>query len=236
MKEKVGLRIYKDFPRPPRSLVEKFRGIPSSNIGDCLQRLSCMRHEIQPFNSHPLLGTAFTVKAAAGDNLVLQVALDLAKPGDIIVVDGEGCKDRSLMGEMMLNYAIHRGIAGFVIDGAVRDADALRRSSIPFYAAAVTPQGPFKNGPAEINVPIACGGQVVFPGDILVGDEDGIVVIRPEYAEELAEEASVKHEKEVAELAKRDMQTDCAEMIAKHKRTYEPAYERVGLQYFDFVK
>ena len=236
MKQKVGLRIYKDFKRPPRELVQKFEGIPSSNIGDMLQRLSCMRHEICPFNDHPLLGVAFTVKAAAGDNLILQKALDLAKPGDIIVVDGEGCRDRSLMGEMMLDYAVRRGIGGFVIDGAVRDANALKNSPIPFYAVAVTPQGPYKNGPGEINVPIACGGQVVFPGDILEGDEDGIVVIRPEYAGELVELVRKKHDGEEQELAERNQDGyPVEEMVAKHRAVYDPVLEQKGVQYLDFA-
>lgn len=236
MKQKIGLRIYKDFKRPDRELVQQFAGIPSSNIGDMLQRLSCMRHEIAPFNDHPLLGVAFTVKAAAGDNLILQKALDLARPGDIIVVDGEGCKDRSLMGEMMMDYAAKRGIGGFVIDGAVRDANALKNGPIPFYASAVTPQGPYKNGPGEINVPIACGGQVVFPGDILVGDEDGIVVIRPEYAKELVELVHKKHAGEERELADRaGGNVSMEEMVAKHEAVYDPILEQKGVQYLDFA-
>ena len=236
MESKIGFRIYKDFKRPSEELVHKFNGIPSSNIGDILLRLSCMRHEIKPFNDLPLLGIAFTVKAPAGDNLVLQKALDLAKPGDIIVVDGEGCKDRSLMGEMMVDYAVRRGIKGFVIDGAVRDANALKNAKIPFYASAVTPQGPYKNGPGEINVPIACGGQVVFPGDILVGDEDGIVVIRPQYAEELAELAIRKHDGEITELASRTKGNSIDEMIAAHIGMYDPILEKKGVQYLEFAE
>lgn len=217
MKKQIGFRIFQDFPRPDPALVEKFRGIPSSNIGDILNRLSCMRPNIVPFNDKPLLGVAFTVKAPAGDNLMLHQALDLARPGDIIVVDGEGEGTRALMGELMLDYAAKRGIGGFVIDGMVRDGNALRNSPIPIYAIGLTPQGPYKAGPGEINVPIACGGQVVFPGDILVGDEDGIVVIHQEFAEELAEEAISKHEKEVRELAARAAAPDNEEMVARHK-------------------
>lgn len=233
MRQKIGFRIYKDFERPPVELVERFRGIPSSNIGDILNRLSCMRHEICPFNDNELLGVAFTVKAPAGDNLVLHKALDLAKPGDIIVVDGEGCEDRSLIGEMMFTYAEKRGIRGFVIDGAIRDVDAARRSSMAIYARAVTPQGPYKFGPGEINVPVACGGQVVFPGDILVGDADGIVVIRPEYAGELADEAAVKHEKEVQELARREAEATADEMVKRHQQKYDIVLETLGVQFCD---
>lgn len=113
----------------------------------------------------------------------------LAEPGDIIVVDTGGCMSRSVCGEMMINQAIGRGVAGFVVDGCVRDIDCLDEIKFPVYTKGVTPQGPWKNGPGEINVPIACGGQVVFPGDILVGDGDGIVVIRPEDAEEVLGQA-----------------------------------------------
>lgn len=233
MKEKIGFRIYKDFKRPDRTLVERFSGIPSSNIGDIMNRLYCMRHEISPFNSNPLLGTAFTVKAPAGDNLVLHRALDLAKPGDIVVVDGEGCENRSLIGEMMFTYAEKRGIKGFVIDGAIRDVDAARRSSMAIYARAVTPQGPYKFGPGEINVPVSCGGQVVFPGDILVGDEDGIVVIRPEIAAELAEEAVVKHEKEQKELERRAAEISNERMEQRHHDKFDRVLEELGVRYYD---
>lgn len=187
MLSSIGFRIIKDIKRPEKDLVEAFAGIPSSNIGDNLNRLYCMRGYMQPYNQKSLLGTAVTVKAPMGDNLMIHMALDLAQPGDIIVVDGEGAQDRALIGEMMISYAQSRNIAGFVIDGAIRDIDAIRAAGIPVYAKGVTPQGPFKNGPGEINVPISCGGQVVFPGDILIGDQDGIVVVRPEFAAELAE-------------------------------------------------
>lgn len=236
MKQKIGFRIYQDFKRPDSALVEKFRGIPSSNIGDILNRLSCMRPNIIPFNDKPLLGVAFTVKLPAGDNLMLHRALDLAKPGDIIVVDGEGEGTRSLMGEMMLDYAVKRGIGGFVIDGMVRDGNALRNGPIPFYAIGLTPQGPYKNGPGEINVPIACGGQVVFPGDILVGDEDGIVVIHPEFAEELAEEAIAKHDKELKELAARASADSNEEMEARHHAKWDELATKKGAQLLDFAE
>lgn len=201
MKLNVGYRIYPDFDRPAPELVELFRDIPSSNIGDNTNRLNCMYQGIRPFNHLPLLGTAFTVKAPMGDNLIIHRAMDLAKPGDIIVVDGQGSLERSLAGEIMITYAAGRGIAGFIFDGAIRDVDGIREAAIPVYAKGVTPQGPYKHGPGEINVPICCGGQVVFPGDILVGDEDGVVVIRPEYAEELAAISRKKFDDETQKLA-----------------------------------
>ena len=236
MKQNIGFRIFKDFKRPDPEVIQKFAGIPSSNIGDCLNRLYNMRSNLVPFNDKPLLGPAFTVKAPCGDNLVTQKALDLAKPGDIIVIDAEGCRDRSIFGEMMVNYAVMRGIGGFIVDGAVRDADALQRLPIPVYAISVTPQGPYKHGPGEINVPIACGGQVVCPGDILVGDMDGIVVIKPEWVDELLPEAVKKHESEEATLRKRAAadEKEKAEMVRKHIEKWAGVLDKAGAQYYDF--
>ena len=198
----VGNRIYTKIERPDKELMEKFRGIPSSNIGDMMNRLYCMNGSIKAYSKEWLLGSAFTVKVPEGDNVFLHLAMELAQPGDIIVVDGAGCTTRSLMGEMMFTYSRAKGIGGYVIDGAIRDADSLEHLKLPVYAKAVTPQGPRKNGPGEINVPVCCGGQVVMPGDILVGDGDGICVIRRDEAETVWEVAREKMEKEKKTLEK----------------------------------
>ena len=185
----IGFRAYKEFERPAPELVEAFRGIPSSNIGDCTQRMNCMFDGIRPFNDLPLVGTAFTVRVPSGDNLVAQAALDYACPGDIIVIDAAGNTDRGMVGGMMLAYAEMRGLGGFVVNGAVRDLEDIQNGSLPVYGKAVSPLGPYRQGPGEMNVPVVCGGQVVMPGDILVGDRDGIVVIPRQEAAELLEAA-----------------------------------------------
>jgi RraA family protein len=194
----VGFRIYKKINRPDRALVEEFKGIPVSNIGDEINRLGCMDARINPYNASPMLGTAFTVKARTGDNLMLHYAIDAAQPGDVIVVQGEGDLAHALIGELMMTWAERRKIAGMVIDGAIRDVDTIRKMSMPVYAAGVQPKGPYKLGPGEINVPVSCGGIVVFPGDIVVGDQDGVVVIRPKDALEIAKKAQKKHAQEDA--------------------------------------
>lgn len=167
-----------------------------------MNRLYCMREYIHQINPNPvnMLGTAFTVKVPDGDNAFIHKALDMIKPGDVLVVDGNGCTTRSLMGEIMFTYAKNNGVAGIVVDGAIRDHDSLVQIGIPVYAKAITPQGPYKNGPGEINVPISCGGQVVFPGDILVGDPDGICVVRPEDAKQIIEEVHAKYDSEQRKL------------------------------------
>ena len=173
----IGFRAFVNFERPEPALIEAYREIPSSNIGDCVKRMNCMFGGIRSYNKLNVVGPAFTVKVPAGDNLVAQVALDYAQPGDVIVIDGAGYTDRALVGGMMLAYAEERKLGGFVVNGAVRDLDDIRRSTLPVFALAATPLGPYREGPGEINVPIVCGGQVVMPGDLIVGDSDGLVVI-----------------------------------------------------------
>lgn len=193
----VGLRIFMQINRPPKALIDGFAGIPVANIADNMNRMSCLDAKIRPINDVPLLGPAFTVRSRPGDNLMLHRALDLAEPGDIVVVDAQGDLTNSIMGELMALWGKRKGIGGFIIDGAIRDIGALKKMGIPIYAAGVTPAGPYKDGPGEINVPVACGGVVVHPGDILVGDEDGIVVINPRDGEMLLEKAKAKSRAEL---------------------------------------
>ena len=184
----VGCKIIKDFPRPERSLVERFRGMAAANIDDTMGRIAAIDSAIVPIGSGQLLGTAFTVRVPQGDNLMLHAAMDLAQPGDLIVIDAGGFTDRAIFGELMATYCRSRGIKGIVCDGAIRDRGALAAmEDFRVYARSATPNGPYKNGPGEINVPVVIGGKIVRPGDIVVGDDDGVLFIRPEDAEALAE-------------------------------------------------
>jgi regulator of RNase E activity RraA len=181
----VGFRIYTKITRPPKELVEAFRGLATPNIADNMSRFFCVDADIRPMSKGHLLGTAFTVRARPGDNLMFHKALDLAQPGDVIVVAGQGEMSNSLCGEIMVRYAIKKNLAGFLIDGAIRDSGPISELDFPVYARGAQPKGPYKDGPGEINVPVACGGVVIQSGDILVGDQDGVVVIRPEDAEDI---------------------------------------------------
>lgn len=192
----IGCRIYTKINRPSKDLLEEFKGIPVSNIADEMNRFSCVDARLKPLNKEPLLGPAFTVKARIADNLMFHKALELAQPGDVIVVDVQGDLVNSVTGEIMMREAHKKGIAGIVVDGAVRDSEALREMNMAIYAAGVTPKGPYKDGPGEINVPVSCGGVVVNPGDIVIGDSDGIVIISPKDAPEILEKAKAKQSKE----------------------------------------
>jgi len=175
----------KTVPKPAAELLEAFRDAPTSIISDNLDRLPGAVG-LRPFHrGGQLLGVAFTVKTRPGDNLAIHQALELVGPGDVIVVDGGGDESRALIGEIMLNIARHRGAAGYVIDGAIRDADALAASDFPVFARAAIHRGPYKSGPGAINVPVAIGGTVISPGDIVAGDGDGVVSFPQAIAAEL---------------------------------------------------
>ncbi|MDX2203919.1 MAG: RraA family protein [Hyphomicrobiaceae bacterium] len=162
-------------PRPPEAVLAGFREAPTSIISDNLARLpGCVG--LRPFHrSGRLVGPAFTVRTRPGDNLAIHQALALVAPGDVIVVDGGGDETRALVGEIMKEIAQHAGAAGFVIDGAIRDVGAFAADDFPCFARAAIHRGPYKNGPGAINVPVSVGGTVIAPGDIVVGDEDGVV-------------------------------------------------------------
>ncbi|MPW26117.1 RraA family protein [Alkalibaculum sp. M08DMB] len=185
---KVGCRIRTDFERPSRELIEKFKDIPVANLDDCMNRISAIDENIRPINNSKILGPAFTIKVPEGDNLMFHKAMDIAKPGDIIVIDAGGTTKRAIFGELMVNYCMIRGIGGIIVDGSLRDVDFISKLvDFPVYAKGITPNGPYKNGPGEINTDVVVGGQVVSPGDIVIGDGDGVLFIKPYEAEEILE-------------------------------------------------
>jgi RraA family protein len=148
-----------------------------------------------------LAGPALTVKVRPGDNLMIHKALTLAQPGDVIVVDAGGDLTNALFGEIMVATAVKRGVAGVVLNGAVRDCDEIRRGSFPLYAAGVTHRGPYKDGRGEINVPIAIDGMVIEPGDLILGDADGLLCVPFDEVEATLAAARKKAEAEKQTLA-----------------------------------
>ena len=158
--------------------MQAFDGIPVANISDCMTRMTAAGPRLRPMHKGGyLVGPALTVKARPGDNLMIHKALTMAQPGDVIVVDAGGDLTNSLFGELMVTTAISRKVAGVVLDGAVRDSEMIAQGSFPLYAAGITHRGPYKDGPGEINVPIAIDGMVIQPGDLVVGDADGLLCI-----------------------------------------------------------
>jgi RraA family protein len=174
----VGLQILKRTRQVSAQQVQAYVGLPVANISDCMARMAAAGPRLRPMHkSGYLAGPALTVKCRPGDNLMIHKALSMAQPGDVIVVDAGGDLSNSLFGEIMVATSVKRGIAGVVLNGAVRDSEEIGRGTFPLYAAGVTHRGPYKDGPGEINVPIAIDGMVIHPGDLVVGDADGLLCV-----------------------------------------------------------
>jgi RraA family protein len=198
----IGFRILQRSRKVDADTVAKFASLPVANISDSMSRMTAGGASLRPMHGGGVLaGPAFTVKTRPGDNLMLHKAIDIAEPGDVIVVDGGGDLTNSLIGEMMSAHAEHRGIAGMVIYGAIRDYDSIHAGRYPIFAAGVTHRGPYKDGPGEINVPIAIDGMVIEPGDLIVGDGDGIVCVPFANTVEVLKATTAKHEAETKQLA-----------------------------------
>lgn len=224
-RNQVGFRIFEHVERADKALVEAFRDIASCCVSDQTSRMYCMSPEIRPLTGLNLLGTAFTVNTAEGDNLMIHKAIDMAQPGDIIVVNAQGGRTRSVVGEMMVRHAAACGIAGIIVDGMTRDPEGICQAGIPVYSRGNVILGSQRNGPGEINVPISCGGAVVMPGDVVIGDQEGIVVLRPGDAADIVDAARKKHNQE---LEKRDKYKNGA-VSATNRDWIDRALEEKGV-------
>ncbi|KWX62495.1 RraA family protein [Mycobacterium sp. NAZ190054] len=183
-------------------LFARYSKLPTANVADAMERLGALDARIKPvWSGAAVVGTAYTVWTRAGDNKVLHEALRLAAPGDVLVVNGEGDESRALLGELMGERAKVNGLAGFVVDGAVRDAEVLGEIQMPVFARAVTPAGPFKHGPGKLNGTVAVGGVAVAPGDLVLGDSDGVVIVPKADAEHVLIAAEAKFADETARRA-----------------------------------
>lgn len=189
----IGFRILPRERVASQDLIEAFANLPVANVSDSMSRMTAAGPTLRPMHaSGGMAGVALTVKARPGDNLMLHKAIDMAVPGDVIVMDAGGDTTNALFGEMMLAYAMKRGVAGLVINGAIRDSDAMKEVNHPVFAAGVTHRGPYKDGPGEINVPIAIDGMVVHPGDIMIGDGDGVLCVPIDEAQDILAKAQAK--------------------------------------------
>ncbi|WP_419897368.1 RraA family protein [Roseomonas sp. USHLN139] len=174
----IGFRILPRARQVDAATAERFRALPVANISDCMSRMTAGGPRLRPMHAGGVLsGPALTVKTRPGDNLMIHKAIGLAQPGDVIVVDAGGDLTNALIGELMLAQMVKKGLGGIVLNGAIRDSGAIRGQDFPVYAAGVTHRGPYKDGPGEINVTIAIDGMVIEPGDLIVGDEDGLLCV-----------------------------------------------------------
>jgi regulator of RNase E activity RraA len=199
-----GFRIRHTIERPAPDLVAALSAFETPAISDLMNRLYTMSASIRCLTDPTLriAGPACTVKVYPGDNLMVHKSLDVAEPGDVIVVDTGLSGETAALGDLVSTKAQHRGIAGFVVDGMIRDLPGIRElETFPVFARGVTPLGPMHRGPGEINYPVSVGGIVVFPGDIILGDQNGIVVVPRDLAAELLARLASQSEAEADYLA-----------------------------------
>jgi regulator of RNase E activity RraA len=198
----IGFRIFAAPQRASDALLDRFADVVTAHLSDNMSRMAAAGSRLRPMHkSGRLVGNALTVKVRPGDNLMVHKAIDIARPRDVIVVDAGGELTHAIIGELMMRHAQKRGAAGLVINGAIRDLGTIGADTFPVYAAGVTHRGPYKDGPGEINVTIAIDGMVVQPGDVIVGDEDGVIAVPLAQAETLLELAAAHRAKEDRTMA-----------------------------------
>jgi regulator of RNase E activity RraA len=182
-----ALRKNPSAPQASERVLAALRELPLAALSDNMHR-NIGTIGLQPYHrpsERTMAGTAVTARSRAGDNLTYLRALEFCRPGDVLVIDGGGDLANAAVGGILSFYAAHIGLAGVVVDGAIRDVAEIRGREFPVYARGVTHRGPYKDGPGEINVPVCVGGMVVNPGDIVVGDQDGLLAIPQEDVETL---------------------------------------------------
>ena len=178
--------IRRDVARVSPHIVRQASAFPASVLADVAGRRGALNGRIAPLaRSMRLAGPAFTIDVRPGDNLMIHAAIALAKPGDVLIVDGKGDRTCALMGAIMITACKTLGLAGVVLDGSHRDTEEILALEFPVYSVGANPNGPAKAIAGRINYPISCGGVMVSPGDLVVGDGDGVVVVERESAESL---------------------------------------------------
>ncbi|HEV7908956.1 MAG TPA: RraA family protein [Pseudonocardiaceae bacterium] len=199
-------RIHPEVPMPDPAVLTRLAALPTPALSDSMGRLRGARGLLPLTGKGRLVGPALTVQTRPGDNLVVHKAADLARPGEVLVVDAGGNPDRAIVGDLLCRYAASRGVTGMVVDGAVRDVAEVAELGMPLFARAVSHLGPYKNGPGEIRGQVSVGGMPVGNGDLIVADENGVLAIpRPRVAEVIAAaEALLERERVIVEAIDAD--------------------------------
>ena len=199
---KPSFRINQIPARPTAGDINRFADIPTPNISDALGKLFCAAVMLKPMHRQgKMIGPAFTVKLPPGDNLLAFKAIQSAEPGDVLVIDAGGVLEQAIVGEIMTAWAAQQGLAGMVIYGAIRDIEIVSQGDFPVYACGYTHRGPYRNGPGELNVSVSLGGMVVEPGDLMVGDANGVIAIPRNELHQVADAAIAIQQREEAMLA-----------------------------------
>jgi 4-hydroxy-4-methyl-2-oxoglutarate aldolase len=221
------LTVRRNFPRPPEALVARFRDAPTGWVVDANGRRGALDHRIRPITrAVRFAGVALTVHSRARDNLAPYAAIEFARPGDVMIVAADAYEEASVLGDILVGMAKNKGVTALVTDGMVRDVEGLNAVGLPIFARGLSPNSPYKDGPGEIGLPVALGGVTVNPGDLVVGDQDGIVVVAREALAAVADALAEVKAKEAAmdELVRSG--TTAPPWLAR-------AFEEKGVRYLD---
>jgi regulator of RNase E activity RraA len=220
-KRKMTIQGFEINPRAPafEDGIRALTGLATSIVSDALGR-TIGAVGLVPMNKKSVsaCGNAVTVSVRSGDNLMIHKALQMLAPGDVLVVDGGGDVSRALFGEIMMTVAKSKGAVACVFDAAIRDVDAFEKSGFPCWARGVNMRGPLKDGPGSVNVPISIGGMMVYPGDVILGDSDGVIAIRPSIA------------LMAAKLGKEKEQAEQKTIASIHSGNYDDAWVDIALR------
>lgn len=225
--EEVALKINRRFERTSEAIVSRFRSVSTGNICDAQGRVGALDYRIKPISRvASFAGVALTVETVPRDNLAPWAALDIAKPGDVVVISTGEYLASSVIGDVYVGMARNRGVIAIVTDGVVRDVEDINAVGIPVFACGVSPNSPWKNGPGSVGFPVVIGGVTVHPGDIVVGDPDGVVIVSRMKTEEVAEELKAVLAKE----AKMEASVKAGECVPGW---LAEAYKTKGVRYID---
>ncbi|MEM1400327.1 MAG: RraA family protein [Pseudomonadota bacterium] len=193
IEDSILLEVRKTFPRPPKELLASFEGAATGNVVDAMGGRGALSHAIKPVNEHQsgFCGTALTCLAAPVDNLAVFAALDIAQPGDVIMIATDEHLSAAVIGDLMLGMAKNLGVHAVITDGSVRDKRGMEAVGLPCFSAGITPNSPVRMGPGNAGLPIIIGGTHVNSGDIVVGDVDGVVVVPAARAAEVAKQLAI---------------------------------------------
>jgi 4-hydroxy-4-methyl-2-oxoglutarate aldolase len=195
----VALKIRRTFKRPPAALVRAFATAQTSFIADAMQGMNCLHYSIKGLNiKQKFCGVAVTALNGPRDNLAAMAMLDVAQKGDVLVIATNQDESGAVVGDHWAAIAKQRGVVGVVTDGLVRDAIGCEKLGPPMFCRGLSPNAGYRNGPGEVNTPVSVGGTVIFPGDIIVGDRDGVVVVPRDEAPEIKTALAAVKKAEVA--------------------------------------
>lgn len=223
----TALTIKRNFKRTASNLVKKFVGLPTGNVCDAQGRTGAVDYRIKPVGKmSQFCGTALTVDTGPRDNLASWAALEIAKPGDVMVITTGDYTGGSVAGDIYVGMAKNAGVAAIVTDGAVRDLPGIDEVGLPVFARGISPNSPWKNGPGRLGLPIVIGGVAVNAGDIVVGDQDGVVIVAREKAADVVRAVQ-------AVLAKEKQMEAAVNAGITVPAWLKEVYETKGVQYLD---